>query len=92
MNEKTYDNGGRWEIHTVDDLRTALADAGVPYYVYVLCRQAGEAIASPFYVGVGQRDRLFDHEAEARDPKAVGTKVDIVDLLLFPKTGLTELF
>lgn len=32
------------------------------FYVYVLCRPNGK----PFYVGKGTRDRIFQHDAEAR--------------------------
>ena len=70
MVETNYDYDGKQEVRTLDDLRTALDHASVPYYVYVLRRQAGGRLVSPFYVGVGQRARVFDHEAQARDPSS----------------------
>jgi len=82
MGETLYDHHGKLEVRTFDDLCKALAQAGGQYYVYVLCRQAGERLVSPFYVGVGQGYRLFAHEVEARDPRAVGTKVDIIRSIL----------
>jgi hypothetical protein len=36
--------------------------ASPQFYVYILCRPNGK----PFYVGKGQRKRLYDHEAEAK--------------------------
>jgi hypothetical protein len=48
--------------------------ASKPFYVYVLCRPGGE----PFYVGKGVNLRVFQHEAEARNTKALTHKLNVI--------------
>src|SRR5229473_225113 len=45
-----------------------------PFYVYVLHRPNGE----PFYVGKGVADRVFDHEAEARNTLRLTHKLNVI--------------
>lgn len=78
MGDNTYDCSGKREIRSPEELRSALAGARALYYVYVLCRPPRRPRMVPFYVGVGQRDRLFAHEAQARDSRAGGAKIDII--------------
>jgi hypothetical protein len=68
-------------VRTRDELdRLVNAEGGGPYYVYVLRKpdRAGDLLGTPFYVGIGQRGRLFAHEKEARDPRATGAKVEAI--------------
>lgn len=57
------------------------ADGG-PHYVYVLRWPDGIAchggVGTPFYVGIGQNERLFAHEEEARDSSRSGPKVETI--------------
>ena len=46
-----------------EETQKLLAKFPSKHYVYVLKDTAG----APFYVGLGQRSRLFQHEEEARD-------------------------
>ena len=49
------------------------------HYVYILKKlpAVGE-LPRPFYVGIGQHDRVFAHEDEARDPNRTGAKVEAI--------------
>lgn len=78
MSGHAYDDHGKWDIRSVEDLRSLLARAKAPYYVYVLCRPRRGGDLIPFYVGIGQGDRLFAHEAQAKDPSVTGRKVEII--------------
>ena len=77
MGEQTYDCRGKKEIRAAEDLRAALAGAGIPHYVYVLCRPPHRDRMIPFYVGKGQAERVLAHEEEARDPETAGTKAEV---------------
>jgi uncharacterized protein len=45
-----------------------------PFYVYILHRPDG----IPFYVGKGVRDRILNHEAEARNTKKLTHKLNVI--------------
>jgi hypothetical protein len=62
-------------IDTQHDLIDALSDSGMPHYVYVLCEQNQDELI-PFYVGIGQGERIFSHEDEARETDASNLKLD----------------
>ena len=70
---------------TSEQARRALAGAK-PFYVYVLCRPDG----SPFYVGKGVNQRVFQHEAEARSTTALTHKLNLIRSL--HKRGLAVLY
>lgn len=54
-------------------------NGGGPHYVYILCRPVdGEGLCEPFYVGIGQADRLFSHEEEARDLSRRNPKLEAI--------------
>lgn len=70
-------------IGTPADLRECIAaGGGGPHYVYVLrypLSPAGDgALGTPFYVGIGQGDRLFAHEEEAKDGSRSNPKVEAI--------------
>ncbi len=45
-----------------------------PHYIYILHRPNGD----PFYVGKGQKTRVFDHETEANGTSAKTHKLNII--------------
>jgi hypothetical protein len=69
-----YATEGKTRVRTVDDL-AALLSAGDHFYVYLLCYPPHGSTVRPFYVGIGQGDRLFAHEREAADPATTSAKV-----------------
>ena len=62
-------------ITTQQDLIDAINEAGMPHYVYVLCEMVDDN-QLPFYVGIGQGERIFAHEDEAREGSASNLKLD----------------
>lgn len=57
-------NYQNYRIESREDLESELLKQKGEFYVYLLCKaEAGKE--RPFYVGLGQRDRLFLHEEEA---------------------------
>jgi hypothetical protein len=70
------------EIRTPAELNALLQSGRGPHYVYVLRQPDGVesfgAIGTPFYVGIGQRGRLFEHEKAARDGSEEGLKIDTI--------------
>lgn len=69
-------------IDTPEDLRKLLQSGLGPHYVYVLRKPDGVVshggVGTPFYVGIGQRGRLFEHERAARDGTEQGPKIDVI--------------
>jgi len=66
-------------ITTEQELAEVLSESGKRFYVYVLYRpHANKGLDTPFYVGIGQGNRLFAHEREARDPNAAGSKLEVI--------------
>ena len=61
-------------ISATADLLTALGSADGPHYVYVLCEPV-DGTDRPFYVGIGQGQRIFAHEDEARESQANSKKL-----------------
>lgn len=53
-----------------------------PHYVYILRHPDNKVshggVGTPFYVGIGQRGRLFEHEKAAKDGTESGLKVDTI--------------
>jgi hypothetical protein len=70
------------EVKTQADLNTLLQSGRGPHYVYVLRRPDGiecfGGLGTPFYVGIGQRGRLFEHEKAARERTEQGLKIDTI--------------
>lgn len=72
-----------WLISNRAELtRLIAASGGGPHYVYIL-RMPDKApnyggLGTPFYVGIGQGNRLFAHEDEARDSARSGAKVETI--------------
>jgi hypothetical protein len=67
-------------VRTPGELREILERlGGGPHYVYVL-RQPDNSggLGTPFYVGIGQGNRIFSHEEEARDPSRSSAKIDAI--------------
>jgi hypothetical protein len=54
----------------------ALSKTSSAFYVYVLCEPPLSDEIRPFYVGIGQLDRVFSHEFEAKRPGSTGAKVE----------------
>lgn len=61
-------------ISTAADLLKSLGSADGSHYVYVLCEAVNSA-DRPFYVGIGQGQRIFAHEDEARESQANSRKL-----------------
>jgi hypothetical protein len=72
-----YRTGGRTRIRNIDELRKVLS-AGNRFYVYVLCYPPDAESVRPFYVGIGQGERLFSHEREAVDPSFANAKMEAI--------------
>lgn len=69
-------------INSQGELDAMLRAGRGPHYVYVL-RQPDSipsfgGIGTPFYVGIGQRGRLFEHEKAAREGKENGLKIETI--------------
>lgn len=56
------------------DVMAAVKASGKPFYVYILNRPCG----TPFYVGVGCRYRVVQHESEARSGRGNSHKLAII--------------
>jgi hypothetical protein len=73
---------GMVAIKTPVELSALLQAGAGPHYVYVLRHPDGidsfGGTGTPFYVGVGQRGRLFEHEKAAREGSEEGLKVDTI--------------
>ncbi|WP_440870646.1 GIY-YIG nuclease family protein [Vannielia litorea] len=54
--------------------RSVLKSITGKFYVYVLARPEG----TPFYVGKGKGDRIFQHEAEALNPTKCSHKLNLI--------------
>lgn len=69
-------------INSPTELTQLLNEGYGPHYVYVLRRPDGVnchgGVGTPFYVGVGQRGRLFEHEKAAREGTEQGLKIDTI--------------
>lgn len=69
-------------LDRADLARFIAASGGGPHYVYVLRLPDGKTSfggsGTPFYIGIGQGNRLFAHEEEARDPSRSGIKVETI--------------
>lgn len=63
-------------------LDAALKQASGQHYVYILRYPDGVFLhgdrGTPFYVGIGQRGRLFEHEKAARDGSETSRKIDAI--------------
>jgi hypothetical protein len=68
-----YATAGKARVHNIEALR-ALLSADDRFYVYLLCYPPDAPAVRPFYVGIGQGERLFAHEREAADPTIVSAK------------------
>ena len=64
---KLYSTQGKDLIADQEHLSRLLAASHGRHYVYVLCKASEGTDLEPFYVGIGQGDRVFTHEAEARE-------------------------
>jgi hypothetical protein len=69
-------------IQTKEELHALLRDGNGPHYVYILRQPDGKpcfgGVGTPFYVGIGQRGRLFEHEKAAREGSESGLKIDTI--------------
>lgn len=69
-------------INSQADLDALLRAGNGPHYVYILRQPDGlpsfGGIGTPFYVGIGQRSRLFEHEKAAREGSQAGQKIDTI--------------
>lgn len=61
-------------VRSASDL-VALLSTSNRFYVYVLCYPPNGPTVRPFYVGIGQGERIFAHEREASDPTNISGKV-----------------
>lgn len=59
---------------TAAEVMALISATEKPYYCYVLREPNG----IPFYVGVGKKLRLFDHERDARNPVKSGPKLLLI--------------
>lgn len=73
----TYQTAGRARIDSIEALR-ALLHPERPFYVYLLCHPPAAATVRPFYVGIGQGDRLFAHEREAEGSTSQSPKLSAI--------------
>ncbi len=72
-------------IKSRTELDRELHAAGRQHYVYILRQPDGEpcfgGLGTPFYVGIGQRGRLFEHEKAAREGSEIGKKIDAINAI-----------
>ena len=73
-----YETVGKLELKDISDLHNYVRDAAGGNYVYLLCYPPHATRVRPFYVGIGQGDRVFAHENEAAKATSSGQKVDII--------------
>jgi hypothetical protein len=73
-----YETAGKFEVKDISSLREYLRGVSSEYYVYVLCYPPAAERVTPFYVGVGQGDRLFAHEREAATATLGGRKGHVI--------------
>lgn len=70
------------EIRAQTELNSLLQAGSGPHYVYILRKPDGVScfggVGTPFYVGVGQRGRLFEHEKAAREGTEEGRKIETI--------------
>ncbi len=76
MRKTLYNTNGKLLIADRDEMIRAISEGKSRFYVYVLCSPPVAKMMQPFYIGIGQNDRLFSHEVEAGIPTAVGRKVE----------------
>lgn len=75
--EVFYATEGKARVDNVEALH-ALLSAGDRFYVYLLCHPPDAPVVRPFYVGIGQGERLFAHEREAADPTIFSAKTQAI--------------
>ena len=74
----SYLTVGKFQVLDPAMLRKHLLGQEARYYVYVLCYPPADKEVRPFYVGIGQGDRIFAHEREAATASAAGTKIEVI--------------
>ena len=72
-----YETTGRLRVHSIGELRALLTGVN-RFYVYVLCYPPERDAVRPFYVGIGQGNRLFAHESEAADMSLSNAKLQAI--------------
>jgi len=75
MIESLYDATDKLVVDDRETLMRILSDGARPFYVYLLCVPPATLHMRPFYVGIGQSDRVFSHEDEAKLETSTGRKV-----------------
>jgi len=75
MLETSYTAKNKLVVTDRTKLLREISSRAESYYVYVLCRPPYAEEMRPFYVGIGQGDRMFAHEEEAKSPAASGAKI-----------------
>jgi hypothetical protein len=78
---KRYGTRGKVRIGDREQLSRLLDASRSSHYVYVLCKAADELDLEPFYVGIGQGDRVFAHETEASETARSSRKLDQIRAL-----------
>ena len=78
---KRYSTQDKDRIANHEHLSRLLAASHGRYYVYVLCKPSEDTDLEPFYVGIGQGDRVFAHEAEARESTLESRKLNQIRAL-----------
>lgn len=66
MKSKLYDCRNKFQVTNSVQLQNHIRSIGKFNYVYVLCYPPLEDFVRPFYVGIGQGDRIFAHEKEIK--------------------------
>jgi hypothetical protein len=72
-----FGDPARWDgltILTREVARQQITERPGHYYIYVLCQPDG----TPFYVGKGRGQRVFQHEAEACNPSRRSHKCNLI--------------
>lgn len=71
-----YNVNGKFIADSREELLLQIRRRNSRFYVYVLCEPASGERLRPFYVGIGQSDRVFAHESEAGRTEIAGSKVE----------------